>query len=842
MAKKIYKTVALILIFVGALFFFAMRMETAVSDTGTERELGKETFPYVQIETQGEIVGTLYGYSAPMEANIVRECMIPLAKDKTMLVLLGDAPLYLTSIYYEIVDKESGEVYETGDSIPLSDKQSQVEIKFDYNFTTSTEYIIDLVGSASDGRKIHYYSRLKYYLDNSHLAEKLAFAEKFHKDTFDKSKIEVLSSYLEPSDKNRNTSLASVDITSSAELVTWGNLSPKVVSKELVTVKEYNMETACIQYNYFVQAKTDSGKETYHIKEFYRVRYAGGHNYLLNYERTMEAEFDKKLASTQSSQLKLGITNNYEGKMLSNEDENILYFERGDNLYRYDMKKNEIMSIYSVYSKDASDIYRAYNEHQIRLLKVDEENNVYFCVYGYFSRGAYEGDVAVVLYEYTADGQLIELVYMPSSTTYQQLKEDFQDYSYVSNRGIYYFSVANTVYAYNIYGKRMEKLAENTKSNSFMTMTKANCYVWSSNLKTGYGENIVIYNLAKDERESVNQPDEETYVRLLGVIDENIVYGYVRKSDVGVGVNGSKVVPCHELYIANTKGEEVKKFSWEGEYVQGIHANGNVINITLCKKNASGKYEKTRDDSISNQTQNSSEKFRYASRVTSKSLTEWYIQFPVNFEMAKVPEEVSGPASLKSTDRFVRLEQPSIAKYYVLAVGQITGSYESGAQAIREADKQMGVVLSSDHQVVWERSGSFLQNTVGGLEIQRQEEGVSNLAACAYMLLKLNHISVDARELSAKNLSVYDMLAGYLNRPMNLKGCTLEQVLYFVSNNKPVIAMLNDSEAVVIEGYTTTQLILIDPKTGKEKTVKRADYEKKFKTAGNRFYGFMVTR
>ena len=147
-----------------------------------------------------------------------------------------------------------------------------------------------------------------------------------------------------------------------------------------------------------------------------------------------------------------------------------------------------------MYSEDASYIYRAYNEHQIRLLKVDDEGNLYFCVFGYFPRGAYEGDVAVVLYEYTAKGELLELVYMPSSTTYQQLKEDFEQYSYVSDRGIFYFTVAGNVYQYNIYGKRMEKLAENVKSSSFMTMTKANCYVWSSNLKSGCGDSIIIFS------------------------------------------------------------------------------------------------------------------------------------------------------------------------------------------------------------------------------------------------------------------------------------------------------------------------------------------------------------
>ena len=78
--------------------------------------------------------------------------------------------------------------------------------------------------------------------------------------------------------------------------------------------------------------------------------------------------------------------------------------------------------------------------------------------------------------------------------------------------------------------------------------------------------------------------------------------------------------------------------------------------------------------------------------------------------------------------------------------GRITASYESARAAIKEADRQMGVVISSKQQIVWERSGSFLMNNIGGLEMTKEGNGVSNLGACAYMILKQNHFTVDARD------------------------------------------------------------------------------------------------
>ena len=54
MIKYIYKTVGLLLIFVGALFFFGSRMSTNLNDTSKESKLQGETFPYITLTTQGQ--------------------------------------------------------------------------------------------------------------------------------------------------------------------------------------------------------------------------------------------------------------------------------------------------------------------------------------------------------------------------------------------------------------------------------------------------------------------------------------------------------------------------------------------------------------------------------------------------------------------------------------------------------------------------------------------------------------------------------------------------------------------------------------------------------------------
>lgn len=838
MAKFIYKTVGLILIFFGALFFFGQQMETNYEVSGEQVKIENETFPVLMVETQGHLINPLYGYAAPLSANVIRESMTPLDQNKTLTLHIEGGKNRITELTYSIIDKESAEVYDTQSIKGFTSDQKEVKLVLSYAMATSTEYIMDIDGKLDDGREVHYYTRLKYYLEDSNLESKLAFVKEFHENTFQKNKMEDIARYLEPNEASSNSTLAKVTIKSSSDLVTWAGMSPKIVSDEYITICEYNMETACIQYNYFVRANTNSGTENYQIKESYRVRHMPGQDFLLNFERTMEADFDTDVANISNSQLKLGITSKTNDKLLPTKDGKGLYFSRNGELYYYDMVQNTMKTIYRIYSADADYLLRAYDENEIRLIATDDEDALFFVVLGYQPRGTYEGDVCITLYRYKKDGSIEELVNLPMETSYKQLALDFDNYSYVSPRDVFYFTVANTVYAYNISGQRLEILQKNVKDLSFMTMESSNCYVWSSSLSKGYGDSITIYNLENDEHQLIRSPSESEYIRLLGTIENNVVYGFVRKDDIKKQPDGTKVIPCHQLLISEISGKVVKTYEKEDTYIRDAVGSGNVVNIQLCRKSGD-EYKNAGEDSILNRSSIKASKFSYTSRLTNKSLTEWYIRFPSTFTMPGKIKNSEAPESVKTNNRMLRLENPDVMNYYVLAMGKITKSFEDVGKAIKEADRQMGVVISGDHKVVWERSGAFNQNNLGDLTLVKSGRDVSNLAACASMVLSQASDEVVSPEtLTAEKESPFEMLEEHMSHPLNLKGCTLDQVIYFVSNNKPVIAMTYDDKGVVIAGYTLKELIIYDPDLGKRK-VSRKEFESFFKSKGNRFFSYL---
>ena len=154
MVKYIYQAVALVFIFAGALFLFGRNMETDMEEKGVTEAITDETYPYLQLQTQGQTVNVLYGYSAPLEANVVRESITPINQNRQISLLISKAKSRLVNVTYSIVDKESGEVYKTGSVNAIGQNQRRVDLTFDYGFKTSTEYILDLKTTSDKGKSI----------------------------------------------------------------------------------------------------------------------------------------------------------------------------------------------------------------------------------------------------------------------------------------------------------------------------------------------------------------------------------------------------------------------------------------------------------------------------------------------------------------------------------------------------------------------------------------------------------------------------------------------------------------------------------------------------------------
>ena len=137
------------------------------------------------------------------------------------------------------------------------------------------------------------------------------------------------------------------------------------------------------------------------------------------------------------------------------------------------------------------------------------------------------------------------------------------------------------------------------------------------------------------------------------------------------------------------------------------------------------------------------------------------------------------------------------------------------AEAIRRADEKVGVVINNAKEFVWER----------GNKPESSKIKVENIPE----IVKSGTMDVDTLEQQLGKDAV------------DLTGCTLEQVLYFVGQGKPVIAA-TPTGVVIITGYDDYgNTILLNPGETETYFYGPNDSKEMFEQAGNRFVSYLET-
>jgi len=836
MLKHIYKFLGLVIVFICSVLIFGrgiVVMETINTDEVVK--MGGESLPVLGLEVNGTTMNRLFGYSSNMAASSVRESITPIRDDKNVRVLIDECSTVVNKLIYEIRLVSTNELLLSGEVSAFEENEKSVKsagLNFDINFSPSTEYTLKMTLVTDISKKINYYTRLKYYSADSHLKEKLDFVNNLHDMTI--SKDAALANYIESDPGADNTTLAKVDINSSFDNITWGNLTPVELTDIVPTIKEYNMETAAIVVNYYARAKMPTGLENFYVKEYYRVKYSEDRMYLLWFERSIETEFDAGTTSVKKSQLKIGISDTTDVQLCSNSAGTRIAFVRSGNLYVYDLLENRINKIYSEYEDDEDYKHELYRQQGIRIMSMDEEGNIRFAVYGYIARGDYEGKVAVVLYNYNMSENVSkELLYIPFDMTFQMLKEEFKKYCYVNAGDVFYFAVKNNIYSYNMISNELTCIAAGLKDDSYKVIPETNSYVWEEADDTNLARCLRILNMDTGTCIDVEAP-EKKYVKLIGVIGSNVVYGIGKYKDIGLATEGERILALQNVRILDSNGNVVKKYRKKGYYVVDATVEGNVVYLKRCKKNNKG-YVKTSGDNIINRVVAEDKQIKLVPRVTNKALTEWYISLPQLYKMDKLPE-------YKYTNRYLVAEANPVyldienhhIRYYMYAKGSIKAAYDNPADAIVTADKEQGIVIDSNNQVVWERGGRYNSHIISGIDYVSAGNKVSPTDACAAMLLSSVHARFDIKDFAGKGKTVLEILNEYIDNAVNLTGCSFDEVLYYVSSDRPVVAF-NGTNPLLITSYTTTTVTIYEPKTGTSQTISHSLADEIFSESGNIF-------
>jgi hypothetical protein len=113
-------------------------------------------------------------------------------------------------------------------------------------------------------------------------------------------------------------------------------------------IKEILGDVGCYELQYKVMAKNEyNTTQYYNVTEYYRVRQGIGVMYVFVYERKMDQIFDGTNQNVSSTRINLGIDSDLKIEHSYSPKGNFVSFVKERNLWVMDMKKNEIVNVFS---------------------------------------------------------------------------------------------------------------------------------------------------------------------------------------------------------------------------------------------------------------------------------------------------------------------------------------------------------------------------------------------------------------------------------------------------------------------------------------------------------------
>ncbi len=827
-----------------AVFILTLFVSSSIYNKGNEElttSMAQASLPLVHFTTDKISYNYLHGLRQEMDGSFFRDTITPLGEGRTLSFVVDKYGNEISEISFEVRSIDGTRLVERTKVSDYSDKgdsiQASVTIKDLIEPGVEYNWILMLrIGNET----VRYYTRI-IDSEDYHTYEKLNFVKDFHDKTFDKEQAKDLVTYMESNARGDNTTLSHVDIHCSLKQVTWADLNVTQISEPHIIISEIDTQTASIRMNYRVQTLEGKKRDEYNVVEFFRIRYTPDRTYLLDYERSMNQLFDADADVYGSNRIMLGIRES-EVQMMESDGGSNLAFVNENQLFCYHAADKKMAYLFSFY--DGDDPRSNYDNHSIKILNVDETENVWFMVYGYMNRGTHEGSIGVQVCEYNGMLNTVEeLIFIPYNKSYSTLKTDMEQLSFIDKNGVFYIYLDGSILAINLMSLTCEEIAGNLQQGSFQVSDTNRMLVWQNSADAYDCTKLILMDLNTGETQEIEATDGGRILPL-AFIEEDLIYGVARYEDIRMDFSGSVTFPMNIVYIRDERGNILKTYSREGVYVTDVSVEDNLVTLMRVVRQEDGNYAATADDQIVN---NLVEDSGYnSSEVVATQTYEKIVQLVLkNGLETNKPKNTKPLQVLFEGSRELAIEVANpVSRYYVYGRYGIDGTFTHEAEAINLAYSISGTVVNQNGDYIWKRTTRSTRNQIMAITGRQRSEGNSDLAVCLETILEFCGSIKNVQPMLDRGRTVRQILEENISDAvmLDLQGVSLDAILYYVNQDIPVLVLLEDGSAMLVIGFNELNVVVMNPETGTVYKVGMNDATNLFRENGNMFVTYLRKR
>ena len=814
MKKKLIRAGILLVIFICGVAGFSSLMNYQSTDNKTDMETASS--PSMAMMIEDTEVNRMYAYADDKDVRFVRDGLTPVGTDRSLKVSITPNGREIDSLVYEVCTSDGEQVIENNKIRSFTEEEDgrlTVEFTLSQPILMNQEYALTFTLSTEDGTW-NYYTRILQRAGLS-TAQYVEFVNSFYTKTFAQDDTGDLTTYLEPDTSVVSNSFRSLDIHSDVDMITWGDLNPQISRPGIPTIEDISENSGSISLTYYISAENENGEvEKYQVDEFYRMSYNQTRVYLLDFQRHVKQVLTTEQNLVSNGKINLGITDT-DVQYMSDSTGTILAFVQQGDLWSYNIETNKMTRVFSFRDTGSNDERNDINRHDIKIVRVSENGDIDFILYGYMNRGQHEGQVGTSVYHYSAEQNAMEEeFFLRSLQSSEFLQKDVEKLSYVSEDGNLYLLLEGNLYRFQMEEKTYEVLQEQIEDDCFFVSENSRYAAWMDGMDPYNTTSITFIDFNTGEQKTI-QADQGTRIRLFGFINNDLIYGVANESDIVTNASGGTDFAMTEVRIQNFDGELVKSYHQDGYYVLDVTIQENLLELSRATKVGDSFAGTSGDQIMNNVRSKQDEVFSVITSTTVRQGNVTSIQFAA--DSSGQPPLVVDTKIIENPDRTLNMELSSESedKYYVYGGGELSGIYDSASQAVAKAEEESGIVLNTAQQYIWEAGNTGDRASISAQDLP---EAVAQA-------------SLDAAALN-------EALKGQ-GKVIDMTGCTLEQILYEVSAQRPVIAKGENGQAVVIIGYDDYNTILYHPSTQETYYFGMQDSTDTFQANGNVFLCYL---
>lgn len=836
MNNKYVKPIVLTVVFLISVFVFSMLTNKVNKDSTTTMD--EASLPIMYFVYDDQNINELHGYVQEMDMLSMRDGLVPVGEERRLHLEVMTYGNEVENLSYKIrsIDGERLLMEEDEADITVTQDKVDCSISLPSLFEDNQEYNMEIVLTIG-GKEVYYYTRMVRALD-CYTEESLNFAMTFHDYTFRDDAKDFIPTYMDPATGDATT-LSYVDLACTLRQITWADFTGVKLTEPVASFKEINDSYNVLTLNYVMTNVNEENEvEYYNVEEYYRLRYTPTRTYVLNFERRMNQIFRSEnnfLLGTTG--ILLGIRDN-NVEYLANDSGNCIAFVQEGELWSYDRINHTLSQVFSFRGAEGINSRENWNQHDIQIVRVNEAGSITFVVSGYMNRGEHEGQVGVGVYHFDGISHTVEEeVFIPSNKSYEVLQAELGELMYVNEQKMLYLMMNSSIYKIDMNTFTVSTMVDSESDDCYAVSKSGRYLAWVEPEQLYSGLSIHLDDL-KTGRTYDIAATEGCYVYPIAFIGEDFVYGVANAADVKTDTFGDVVFPMSKIEILNTSEEKrdvIKTYQPGTGWIGNVSVDDNNIYVELVAE-TNGRLVTCGADTIMNREAEPANAVKLKKSVTDLKQTQ------VAINMKEIKKE---NAVLKIYPKHILLEEPRIVNldveteglFYAYARGEVLLATKDAGEAVRCANENYGVVVNADLKYVFKRARSTMQTSLTNLVVNDADVNASSMVKAVSIVLMREGVGIAVSDLISSGQTPMQIMQSTLKEysVLELKNCSIDEVLFFIDQGTPVVARTGPDKAVLLTGYTSNFVNYYDPATRQEKAISYEDIGD-FLAAGNNYF------